>query len=231
MYRGIDMTRTNFAALLALAAVSFAGLVCAQTGAQASMSPSGAAQGASAPGAKAANPANAGREQLDEYLDGIAAQDEANRAAAVAAIHTRAQAEARQAKVRAQILSLIGAFPERTPLNAKVMGETQADGFRIRKVIFESQPNFFVTALLYLPDGAAPGGKRAAIIMTPGHGPGGKASDAPTAAIFANNGFIVLSYDPIGQGERLQYPDPNKPGNSLAARPTGEHGEASVQPM
>ena len=36
---------------------------------------------------------------------------EANRAAAVAAIHTRAQAEARQAKVRAQILSLIGALP------------------------------------------------------------------------------------------------------------------------
>lgn len=177
------------------------------------------------------SPANQGRLQLDRFLDGIAAQDEASRASAVAAIQTRQQAVARQAKVRSQILSLIGAFPVRTPLHAKVLGETQADGFRIRKVLFESQPNFFVTALLYVPDGDAPGGKRAAILMTPGHGPGGKAGDAPMAAIFARNGFIVLSYDPIGQGERLQYPDPNKPGASLAARPTGEHGEASLQPM
>jgi cephalosporin-C deacetylase-like acetyl esterase len=173
--------------------------------------------------------------QLERYLDGLATQDAAARATTVAAIHTRAQAEARQAKVRAQVLSLIGALPQRTPLHTKFVGETQADGFRIRKVIFESQPNFFVTALLYIPDsapsGTLAGGKRAAIIMSPGHAPSGKAGDAPIAAIFARNGFIVLSYDPIGQGERLQYPDPTKPGASLAVRPTGEHGEASLQPM
>jgi len=186
---------------------------------------------APAPHSRAENPANLGRMQLDHYLDGVAMQYEANRTAAVAAIHTRAQALARQAKVRAQILSLIGALPQRTPLNAKFVGDTQADGFRIRKVIFESQPNFFVTALLYVPDGAPANGKRAAILMSPGHAPSGKAGDAPIAAIFARNGFIVLSYDPIGQGERLQYPDPAKPGTSLAVRPTGEHGEASLQPM
>jgi cephalosporin-C deacetylase-like acetyl esterase len=169
--------------------------------------------------------------QLDLYLDGIAQQYAASRSSAVAAIHTREQAQARQANVRSQILSLIGAFPERTPLHAKVVGETQADGFRIRKVLFESQMNFFVTALLYVPDGEAPGGKRAAILMTPGHGATGKAGDAPMAATFARNGFIVLSYDPIGQGERLQYPDPNKPGATLAKAATGEHGEASLQPM
>ncbi len=41
----------------------------------------------------------------------------------------------------------------------------------------------------------------------------------------------MLSYDPIGQGERLQYPDPAKPGATLAKAATGEHGEASLQPM
>ena len=177
------------------------------------------------------NPANAGRLQLEQYLDDIAAKYTATRANAVAAIRTRAQAEARQAAVRRQILSLIGALPVRTPLNARVMGQTQTEGFSIRKILFESQPGFFVTALLYVPNGYAPGGKRAAILMTPGHGPSGKAGDAQIAGIFALNGFIVLSYDPIGQGERLQYPDPSKPGESLAARPTGEHGEASLQPM
>ena len=187
--------------------------------------------------ARAANPANAGRIALDQYLDGIAAQYEASRAAQVAAIHTRAQAEARQARVRAQILSLIGALPERTPLDAKVVGETKvpgengAGGFLIRKVIFESQPNFFVTALLYVPDGESTGAKRAALLISPGHGANGKTSDAAMASTFARNGFIVLSYDPIGQGERLQYPDPNKPGATLAKAATGEHGEASLQPM
>lgn len=90
----------------------------------------------------------AGRMALDEYLDGIAAKDEAQRAAAVAAIRTRAEAEARQQEVRRKILALMGGLPERTPLNAKVLGETHADGFTIRKVLFYSQPNFPVTALL-----------------------------------------------------------------------------------
>jgi cephalosporin-C deacetylase-like acetyl esterase len=227
------MIRANFAALFALSAISSVGVAAAQAAPPAAP----AQNNAPAPRNRAADPANRGRLQLDRFLDGIAAQDEASRASAVAAIHTRQQAEARQAKVRSQVLALIGAFPERTPLHAKVVGETKVagengtEGFRIRKVLFESQPNFFVTALLYVPDGDTPGGKRAAVLMTPGHAVSGKAGDAPMAATFARNGFIVLSYDPIGQGERLQYPDPSKPGVSLAARPTGEHGEASLQPM
>ncbi len=222
------MTRAPFAALFTLMAFSWAGPASAQAPTQPPATPRNATP---APHGPDANPANQGRLQLDQYLDSIATEDQANRATAVAAIHTRAQALAHQAKVRAQILSLIGSLPPRTPLNAKFVGETQADGFVIRKVIFESQPNFFVTALLYVPDGPIADGKRAAILMSPGHAPSGKAGDAPVAAIFARNGFIVLSYDPIGQGERLQYPDPAKPDASLVVRPTGEHGEASLQPM
>jgi cephalosporin-C deacetylase-like acetyl esterase len=188
-------------------------------------------QGAAVPAARAANPANAGRERLDQYLDGLVAADLQKRAASVAQIHTRAQAEARQAMVRREILALLGPLPPRTPLHARTTGETQADGFTIRKVLFESQPDFPVTALLYLPSGQTAGGKRPAILLTPGHSANGKTSDAGTAAILALNGFVVLSYDPIGQGERLQYPDASKPGTSLASRATGEHGEASLQPM
>ncbi len=189
-----------------------------------------AAPGVPAPAQRtAAKQTSPGRAQLVQYLDSIAAGYTATRAAQVAAIHTRAQAEARQTVVRRQILSLLGTLPERTPLNAKVLGETQAEGFRVQKVLFESQPRFPVTALLYLPDG--PSAKLPAILLAPGHSPAGKASDYFVAALFARNGFVVLSYDPIGQGERLQYPDPAKPGASLATRPTGEHGEASLQPM
>ncbi len=177
------------------------------------------------------SPAQIGRTQLTHSLDSIAAGFTASRAASVATIHTRGEAQERQAMVRNQIHALIGTLPERIPLNARILGSTQADGFQIKKLLFDSQPDFPVTALLYLPDGQPTGGKRPAILMTPGHSPAGKAGDYPAAAIFARNGFIVLSYDPIGQGERLQYPDPANPQSTLATGATGEHGEASLQPM
>lgn len=179
----------------------------------------------------ASKPADAGRVRINQYLDGIAAKYTAQRAQAVAAIHTRAQAEARQAEVRRKILELIGGLPERTPLHAQVTGEAQEGGFSIRKVLFESQPGLRVTALLYVPSGKTASGKRPAILMTPGHYPTSKDHDAAQAALFAMNGFVVLSYDPIGMGERLEYPDPANAGKSLAGPPTGEHAEASVQPL
>jgi hypothetical protein len=166
-----------------------------------------------------------------EYLDTLAARDTATRRTSIAAISTRAEAEARQREVRKKVLALLGGLPERTPLHAQSLGMTQGDGFRIEKVLFDSEPGFHVTALLYIPDGGATGQTFPAILMTPGHYPPGEAADYVTAATFARNGFVVLSYDPIGQGERLQYPDPAKADTSLATRPTGEHGEASLQPM
>jgi cephalosporin-C deacetylase-like acetyl esterase len=181
------------------------------------------------------SPANIGRTQLTNYLDDIAAKETAARRTTIAAITTRAQAEAHQSEVRKKILTLIGGLPEKTPLNAKVLGSTQAEGFRIEKILYESQPNFPVTALLYLPDaksGASsnPQQKLPAIVVAPGHGFTGKATDYTFASTFARNGFAVLSYDPIGQGERLQYPDPANPGGTLLKAATGEHGEAGLQP-
>jgi cephalosporin-C deacetylase-like acetyl esterase len=177
------------------------------------------------------NAANAGRVKLNGYLDGIAAEYIASRNATIAAIKTRAQAEDRQAMVRKKIMSLIGSLPPRSALNVKLMGVTQADGFRTQKLILDSQPGFHIPALLYLPDGHPAGQKLPAILISPGHAPSGKVSDYTSATILARNGFIVLSYDPIGQGERLQYPNPKDPNQSLATRPTGEHGEASLQPV
>jgi cephalosporin-C deacetylase-like acetyl esterase len=178
------------------------------------------------------SPSNIGRTELTNYLDDIAAKETATRRATIAAITTRAQAEARQREVRKKILSLIGGLPEKTPLNAKVLGSTQADGFRIEKILYESQTNFRVTALLYLPDAKpwTPQKKLPAIVVAPGHGFTGKATDYTFASTFARNGFAVLSYDPIGQGERIQYPDPADPTKTLLKAATGEHGEAGLQP-
>ena len=58
-----------------------------------------------------------------------------------------------------KLLRMLGGLPStRTPLNAQITGRIQMAGFRIEKLIFESLPGIFVTALVYVPDG----GRRAA---------------------------------------------------------------------
>ena len=100
----------------------------------------------------------------------------------------------------------IGVFPERTPLNARVTGKLQGEGYRVEKVIFESRPQHHVTASLYLPETKGP---HPAILIPCGHSHTGKASGQyqRAAILFARNGMAALCYDPISQGERYQVID------------------------
>ena len=67
-------------------------------------------------------------------------------------LKTPEQIAAYQKNLREQFLKAIGGLPERTPLNPKVTGTVQREGYQVEKVIFESQPKHYVTALLFLPD-------------------------------------------------------------------------------
>lgn len=168
-----------------------------------------------------------GRTALVHYLDAIANKDLEEREAAIAKIQTQAQAEARKTATRNTILHLIGGLPEKNgSLNAQQLGTITEDGFRIEKVVYDSLPGFHVTANLYLPEKT--GTPFPAIIYTPGHGPAGKLEAYNFAANLARNGIAVLAYDPMGEGERLQYVD-TATGKSLAGRATGEHSQAGVQ--
>ena len=122
----------------------------------------------------------------------------------VAAIVTAEAARARQKAVRERWLAAIGPFPERCPLNPKVTGTLEREGYRIEKVIYESRPRHHVTANLYLPAK----GKRPfpGVLLPCGHSHNGKASPAYQSAciLLARHGFAVLCYDPIDQGERFQ---------------------------
>ncbi len=118
----------------------------------------------------------------------------------------------RQAELKAKFVEALGGFPEKTPLNAKLTGTIEGTGFTVEKVIYESQPQHHVTASLYLPKGKGP---FPGVLMPCGHSANGKAADAyqRICMLLARNGFVVLSYDPIGQGERLQLlTDKNKAG-------------------
>ncbi len=123
---------------------------------------------------------------------------------AIARISTTFDLTARQQYFRGRIWSYLGAPPERTPLNARVVGTLDRGDFRIEKVIFESRPGFYVTANLYLPaKGTAP---YPAILFPLGHERGAKAHQAWQRCLagLARRGFVALAWDPIGQGERIQ---------------------------
>lgn len=170
---------------------------------------------------------NDARDQLIRQLDQRAIGMLEQRAKTVAAIGNREAAEKRKAEVRSKILRAMNGLPDtRGPLNAKTTGTLPRDGFRIEKVTFESLPGFVVTANLYLP--ATGNGRLPAVLMTPGHGPTGKAGEYQLAANFARNGIAALAYDVMGQGERLQYFDPATRKSKIGG-PTGEHSQAALQ--
>ncbi len=122
------------------------------------------------------------------------------------AIRTRDQALAYQEKIRQAVEKAFGPCPETVPLNLQVTGMERFDGWHLEKLRFESRPGFMVSALLYVPS-AAKIGKVPGVLATCGHSIEGKASDAYQgfAQRLVKNGFMVLAYDPIHQGERNQY--------------------------
>ncbi|MFL1011970.1 alpha/beta hydrolase family protein [Flavisericum labens] len=114
--------------------------------------------------------------------------------------------------------NIVGDFPEKSKLNAKVVGTTQMDGFRIENIIFESSPKRYVTANLYIPDGNGP---FPATLHLCGHGLRGKAPLSRAATLMVTKKIAVLVVDPIGQGERIQFIDENS--KSLTRGATTEH--------
>src|SRR5215472_6467791 len=136
----------------------------------------------------------------------------------------------RRSYVREQMLKDLGGFPDRTPLNARVVGVLERTGYRIEKVIFESQPHFYVTANLYLPTTGHP--PYPAILFPLGHERGGKTNPTWQQMLgsLATKGFVALAWDPIGQGERLQIYD-EELGESKVGDSTTEHTVVGTQCM
>lgn len=157
----------------------------------------------------------------DHYLD--------QRAEAVRKCNTQEAMLQRIEKLKEQFLASIGGLPEKTPLKPQIVGRLDRKSFTVEKLLYQSLPGYYVTACLYLPkvrQKPAP-----AVIYCSGHA--GQAFRSPTyQGVILNlvqKGFIVLAFDPIGQGERYQYLDakgqPNRGG------PTNEHSYAGIQAL
>jgi hypothetical protein len=111
-----------------------------------------------------------------------------------------------QQKIEENLLSMLGGLPtERTPLRPQITGKLQMDGFHIEKLIFESLPGVYVSSLLYVPDDSL--AKHPGILVAAGHAPSGKAYYHALCQRLVQRGYVVISWDPIGQGERSQFWD------------------------
>ena len=133
-----------------------------------------------------------------------------------------------QEKAKDKLMEAVGPFPEKTPLNPKVTGKHRGNGYKFENIVFESQPGFFVSGTLFIPDGVK--GRTPTIIYCSGHTP--LAYRAPTYQHVILNlvkkGFIVFGFDPVGQGERLEYFD-HDTNKDLVGGPTKQHSYPGAQ--
>ena len=157
----------------------------------------------------------------DQYLD--------QRAETVRKCNTQEAMLQRIETLKEQFLASIGGLPEKTPLRPQIVGRLDRKSFTVEKLLYQSLPGYYVTACLFIPkvrQEPAP-----AVIYCSGHA--GQAFRSPTyQGVILNlvqKGFVVLAFDPIGQGERYQYLDatgqPNRGG------PTNEHSYAGIQAL
>lgn len=137
-----------------------------------------------------------------DWMNAIAQHDLAQRLQAIRQIHAVSAAEGRKSFVRQEVLDDLGGLPDyRGPLNGKTTGQVQTASYTIENVIYESVAGFYITANLYRPNGS---GRFPAVLLQSGHTQEGKSENQRIAANLALKGFVVLCFDPIGQGERVQ---------------------------
>ena len=145
---------------------------------------------------------------MDDYCTQLAWKHLRGRAASIASLSTPGGVKARQQHIRATILKAIGGFPgQRSPLNARITGTLERNGYRVEKLVYESQPRHYVTANVYVPVGVP--GPFPAVLGCMGHYEEGKAFEEAQRMFisFAKRGFVVLTYDPPDEGERKGYLD------------------------
>jgi cephalosporin-C deacetylase-like acetyl esterase len=167
---------------------------------------------------------------LYRHLSGQAYDLLKQRVEKISEIKTPEEWQKRQRFIRETLYDIVGPFPEETPLNARVVRIIDKGSYRIEHIIYESQPGFYVTSSLFIPAGIKRGNRVPAVIYCSGHSAEGYRSAVYQHVILnlVKKGFIVFAFDPVGQGERLEYFDPET-GKSIVGGPTREHSYPGAQ--
>lgn len=140
------------------------------------------------------------------YQIDVAWSQDAARQKVWSTVHAESDLLKLQAQLRQKLLEMIGGLPtEHTDLRPVVTGKISMTGFTIEKVIYQSLPGVYVTSLLYVPNDHAR--KHPAVLVPAGHSPAGKAYYQALCQRLAASGYVVIAWDPVGQGERSQFWD------------------------
>jgi dienelactone hydrolase len=125
---------------------------------------------------------------------------------------TREPWEERAAFLRKQILASAGLLPmpEKRPLNAQVFGKLERQGYSVEKVLLETLPGFYLGGNLYRPLGKQ--GPFPGVVSPHGHWAYGRLENTALVSVpgraisMARQGYVVFTYDMIGQNDTDQIP-------------------------
>ena len=125
---------------------------------------------------------------------------------------TRDAWEQRAAFLRKQILASAGLLPmpEKRPLNAQVFGKLERDGYTVEKVLLETLPGFYLGGNLYRPRGQQ--GPFPGVVSPHGHWAYGRLENTALVSVpgraisMARQGYVVFTYDMVGQNDTDQVP-------------------------
>ncbi|WP_375583332.1 acetylxylan esterase [Cyclobacterium xiamenense] len=161
--------------------------------------------------------------QAAQAFDLLDAREEA-----VARLKTLDEWKGWQKQAKEKLMQAVGPFPDKTPLHPEITRTIQKPGYRMEHLVFQSQPGFYVSGTLFIPQGLP--GKVPAIIYCSGHALEAYRSVTYQHVILnlVKKGFIVFAFDPVGQGERLEYFDPET-GNPTIGGPTKQHSYPGAQ--
>ena len=150
-------------------------------------------------------PAAAGMSSFTAVFDEVATADRAADAA-WRRISSRAEYDAYRKAMWKRMVEAIGGFPEKTPLDAKVVASSAVGGVAVEKVVFESLPGVYVTGLFFHPEGSSV--PRPTVVVTCGHSSIGKNFWGYQRACvqLVAHGANAFIYDPYEQGDRMQVP-------------------------
>lgn len=151
------------------------------------------------------------RNSLYHYLSVQAYPLLEKRSGIISGLHSLTDWQERQEWLRNILKDIAGPFPPKTPLNSKIIRTIKKEDFRVEHIIYQSQPGFYVTSSMFIPDKLR--GKAPVVIYCSGHTDNGYRGYQTQILNLVKKGFIVFAFDPVDQGERLEYFDPetNKP--------------------
>jgi dienelactone hydrolase len=164
---------------------------------------------------------------LPDAIRTFAAEAYDRRSAQIRKLTSATAIHERQRWARQTFWKITGGMPDRTPLNTRTTGGFERERYRVENLVYESRPNEWISANLYIPKhGAAP---FPGVLFHMGHSNNGKAADTYQRCCqgLAQLGFVVLAFDPMGQGERINYPGPD--GLSRLPSADDEHSMAGKQ--